>query len=89
VAENILNLLEGRSLEHFQYHDPGVMATIGRNQAVAWIGRWKFRGFLAWLMWLGVHIYQLIGFRNRLAVLVDWAWSYIFYERASRLIGPK
>lgn len=88
AAENILRLLEGKEPEAFTYRDPGVMATIGRNQAVAWIGRWKVRGYLAWLMWLVVHIYQLIGFRNRLAVLIDWAWSYIFYERAARLIGP-
>lgn len=89
AAKNILNLVEGKPLEHFTYHDLGTMATIGRNQAVAWIGRWKFHGYLAWLMWLAVHIYQLIGFRNRLAVLIDWAWSYLFYERAVRLIGPQ
>ena len=88
AARNILNLIENRPLENFEYHDPGTMATIGRNQAVAWLGRWKFTGFIAWVMWLVVHIYQLIGFRNRLAVLLDWAWSYIFYERAARIIGP-
>ncbi|HPO59647.1 MAG TPA: FAD-dependent oxidoreductase [Anaerolineaceae bacterium] len=88
VAGSIIRLIEGRPLEAFRYKDPGSMATIGRNQAVAHIGRWKLRGFIAWVMWLAVHIYQLIGFRNRLAVLIDWAWSYIFYERAVRLIGP-
>jgi NADH dehydrogenase len=88
AAKNILAVIEGKPLEYFQYHDPGIMATIGRNQAVAWIGPLKVRGFLAWLMWLGVHIYQLVGYRNRLAVLIDWAWSYLFYERAARLIGP-
>ena len=88
VAGSIIRLIEGRPLEAFRYKDPGSMATIGRNQAVAHIGRWKLRGFIAWVMWLAVHIYQLIGFRSRLAVLIDWAWSYIFYERAVRLIGP-
>lgn len=89
AAKNILALIAGRPLTSFRYRDPGIMATIGRNQAVAWIGPWKMRGYLAWLMWLGVHIVQLIGFRNRLAVLMDWAWSYLFYERAARLIGPE
>ena len=89
AARNIMRALDGRPLEAFEYRDPGVMATIGRNQAVAWIGPLKMRGYLAWLMWLGVHIIQLIGYRNRLAVLIDWAWSYLFYERAARLIGPE
>ena len=89
AGRNIMNHINGKALKNFVYHDPGVMATIGRNQAVALIGGLKFRGFFAWLMWLGVHIYQLIGFRNRLAVLLDWAWSYLFYERAARLIGPE
>lgn len=88
AADNILALIDGKPLACFKYRDPGIMATIGRNQAVAWIGPWKMHGFLAWLMWLGVHIFQLIGFRNRLAVLMDWAWSYLFYERAARLIDP-
>lgn len=88
AAKNILSRHQGKPLQTFVYHDPGVMATIGRSQAVALIGRWKFRGFLAWLLWLGVHIIQLIGFRNRLAVLLDWAWSYLFYERAARMVGP-
>jgi len=89
AAKNIVRLIEGKALEPFVYRDPGVMATIGRNQAVAQLGRLKFRGFIAWVMWIVVHIYQLIGFRNRLAVLVDWAWNYFFYERAVRLIGPR
>lgn len=88
AVRNILHLMRSEPLEVFRYHDPGVMATIGRNQAVAHIGRWKFHGFIAWVMWLAVHIFQLIGFRNRLAVLIDWGWSYLFYERAVRMIGP-
>jgi len=69
-------------------HDLGTMATIGRNQAVAWIGPFKLHGLLAWLTWLVVHISQLIGFRNRLLVLINWAWDYFFYDRAVRLILP-
>jgi NADH:ubiquinone reductase (H+-translocating) len=88
AVENILRVIEGKPALSFTYRDPGIMATIGRNQAVVHVGRWKVHGFLAWLMWLGVHIYQLIGFRNRLAVLLDWAWSYLFYEHAARIIGP-
>ncbi|MBE0698845.1 MAG: FAD-dependent oxidoreductase, partial [Anaerolineaceae bacterium] len=64
----------------------GLLATIGRNQAVAHFGRWKFHGLIAWLLWVVVHIYQLVGYRNRLAVLLDWAWSYVFYDHAVRLI---
>jgi len=86
AARNILRVLHGQAGLPFTYHDPGMMATIGRNQAVAQIGSLRLRGFLAWLAWLGVHILQLIGFRNRLLVLVDWAWQYISYDRAVRLI---
>jgi NADH:ubiquinone reductase (H+-translocating) len=88
AAKNILRLVEQKPLEEFKYRDPGMMATIGRNQAVVHVGGLKIRGFPAWVMWVVVHIYQLIGFRNRLAVLLDWAWSYLFYDRASRIIGP-
>jgi len=59
------------------------------NAAVARIGRRLFTGFLAWLIWLAVHIFFLIGFRSRIAVLIDWAWNYLFFERAVRLILPR
>lgn len=88
AAENIRRLIGGEPLKPFRYRDPGSLATIGRNQAVAWLGRFKFRGFFAWLVWLVVHIMQIIGFRNRLIVLINWAWDYFFYERAVRLIEP-
>jgi len=88
VAQNILRSCRGEPLKPFVYQDPGIMATIGRNQAVAFFKGIKFVGFPAWIMWLGVHILQLIGFRNRLVVLLDWFWSYLLYERAARLIGP-
>ena len=70
----------------FRYRDPGTLATIGRNAAVAHVWGLQFRGFLAWVMWLVVHIIQLIGFRNKLFVLLNWAWDYFVYERAARLI---
>ncbi len=70
----------------FRYKDPGVLATIGRSAAVAAIGPFRFRGFIAWLVWLFVHLMQLVGFRNKVVVLVDWAWQYLFYRPASALI---
>jgi NADH dehydrogenase len=64
------------------------MATIGRNAAVVRLGRRAFTGFLAWLLWLGVHLVRLIGFWNRLLALINWAWDYFFFERAVRLVLP-
>lgn len=88
AAENLKRSLANLPQRAFHYHDLGTMATIGRNQAVAWIGPFKLHGLLAWLTWLVVHISQLIGFRNRLLVLINWAWDYFFYDRAVRLILP-
>lgn len=70
----------------FKYWDRGTMATIGRSAAVAWIGKLKFSGLTAWLAWLFVHLIFLIGFRNRLAVLIQWAYSYFAYKRSARII---
>lgn len=70
----------------FKYWDKGTMATIGRSAAVAWMGKLKFSGWLAWLAWLFVHLIFLIGFRNRLAVLFQWAYSYFSYKRSARII---
>jgi NADH dehydrogenase len=86
AARNILHLLRAEKLEEFVFHDPGSLATVGRNRAVARIGHFRFSGFFAWLVWLVVHIYWLIGFRNRMLVLINWIWDYLFYERAVRLI---
>jgi NADH:ubiquinone reductase (H+-translocating) len=86
AAANIKHMLAGVELEKFVYKDPGSLATIGRSAAVARVGRFKFRGFVAWVVWLAVHLFWLIGFRNRLLVLINWAADYIFYERAVRLI---
>jgi len=87
VARNIGHTIRGEPLETFRYRDPGTLATIGRNAAVARLFGINWTGFPAWVMWLGVHIIQLIGFRNKLFVLLNWAWDYFFYERAVRLIS--
>jgi NADH dehydrogenase len=86
VARNIARALSGKPLETFRYRDQGTLATIGRNAAVAHVFGLKLSGFPAWVIWLVVHIIQLIGFRNKLFVLLNWAWDYFFYERAARLI---
>jgi hypothetical protein len=72
--------------EGFHYKDFGAMATIGKSRAVVEIGRLRFGGFLAWCAWLALHITVLIGFRNRVSVLLSWIYSYFFYGRGSRLI---
>jgi NADH dehydrogenase len=86
TAANIRHLLAGQPLETFQFKDPGSLATIGRNAAVAYIGGLAFKGFVAWVVWLAIHLVRIIGFRNKLAVLLNWAWDYFFYERGARLI---
>jgi len=86
VAANIARRLRGEPARAFQYRDPGSLATIGRHAAVAYIRGVAFKGFPAWVVWLTVHIIQLIGFRNKVFVLLNWAWDYFFYERAARLI---
>ncbi|WP_448591664.1 NAD(P)/FAD-dependent oxidoreductase [Thermoflexus hugenholtzii] len=88
AARNILRALKGRPPLPFRYRDPGTLVTIGRNAAVAHVFGRAFTGFAAWLLWLGVHLIRLIGMRNRLVVLSGWAWDYLFYERAVRLILP-
>ncbi|MDB4998552.1 MAG: ndh1 [Myxococcaceae bacterium] len=70
----------------FEYFDKGTMATIGRSRAIAWARGMKMSGFLAWLAWLTVHLWFLVGFRNRVAVMLSWAWSYFTYRRGARLI---
>lgn len=87
LAGAIRRRLEGEaSLPPFRYFDKGSMATIGRSSAVVAAGRLCLAGFLAWLAWLFIHILYLIGFRNRLLVLLEWAWSYLTFQRGARLI---
>jgi NADH dehydrogenase len=86
AALNILNSLRGKPNRTFRYNDVGMLATIGRNSAVAVLGRLHLSGYPAWLLWLLAHIYFLIGFRNRLVVLIDWAWAYWTFERNARIV---
>jgi len=86
VARNILAELKGRPRRPFRYRDYGQLATIGRNAAVAIIGRMKLSGFAAWFVWLVSHIYFLINFRNRIIVMIDWGWAYITYQRYARIV---
>jgi len=86
VARQIARSCEGAERQRFKYLDKGSMATIGRSRAVAQVGKLQLSGFLAWMAWLTVHIFYLIDFRNRLVVLLDWAWAYFAYRRGSRLI---
>ena len=86
AARNVRRLVDGAPLAPFVYKDPGTMATIGRSAAVCALGPVKLTGFPAGLMWLFVHLMQLVGFRNKVVVFVDWAWQYIFYRPASPLI---
>ena len=86
VATNIRRRLRGEPLRPFRYKDQGTLTTIGRSSAVAHVYGLQFSGFIAWVIWLVVHIIQLIGFRNKLLVLVNWAWNYFTYDRGVRLI---
>ena len=90
IARVIEARLEGRAAPAFTYRDVGSMATIGRKRAIAELGRLRLSGAPAWLLWSIAHIYFLIGFRNRLAVVLNWAWSYVTFHRGTRLItGPE
>jgi NADH:quinone reductase (non-electrogenic) len=89
AAEMILRDLRRRPREPFVYRDRGQMATIGRSRAIAAAGRLTLTGRAAWLAWLFVHVYQLVGFRNRVTVLWQWAWNYLFSRRESRLITER
>lgn len=86
TASNILAELKGKPREDFVYWDKGTMATIGRKKAIAQFAGMKFKGWIAWMMWLFLHVFFLIGFRNRLAVLFEWFWAYLTRERSARLI---
>jgi NADH dehydrogenase len=87
AARNILAALAGRPMLPFRYRDYGQLATIGRSKAVAVFGTLRIWGWLAWVTWLTAHIFFLIGFRNRLVVLIDWAWAYWTFERSARIVS--
>lgn len=88
AARNIIRQLSGGEPQPFLYRDRGSMITIGRNAAGVDIGNKTFTGFIAWILWLFIHLFNLIGFRNRVMVLINWAWDYLFFERAVRFIFP-
>jgi NADH dehydrogenase len=89
IAKLILDEIEGKERTPFSYFDKGKMATIGRGKAITEVGKFRLTGFTAWVTWLLVHIYYLAGFKNRLVVMSQWAWSYITFRRGSRLILEK
>lgn len=86
VAANILRRLTGRPPHPYRYRDKGIMATIGRHAGVAKMGKFALRGFMGWVAWLFVHLYFIIGFRNRFVILLQWAWNYILYDRPIRFV---
>lgn len=86
AAYNILKRIAFQPTKIFYYHDYGMLATIGRKAAVAKIGKIKFTGYIAWLFWFFVHVYFLIGFRNRIIVISEWAWSYFTFKRNARIL---
>lgn len=86
AARNVRRLIDRKPLEPFRYHDYGIMATIGRGSAVGDVFGFKISGFFAWLFWIFLHIFWLIGFRNRFVVMTEWAWAYVTFQRRVRLI---
>ncbi len=86
VAQQIIRSLSGKPRETFHYRDKGSLATIGRSRAVADFGKLHISGYFAWLSWLFIHLFFLIGFRNRIMVMMEWAWAYITYNYSARLI---
>ncbi len=87
AARNILRRIAGEEAQPFHYFDRGIMATVGRSRAVAYIfNRVQLSGYIAWLAWLGLHLVTLMGFRNRLNVFVNWLWNYLTYDRSARII---
>ncbi|RZA16302.1 MAG: NAD(P)/FAD-dependent oxidoreductase [Proteobacteria bacterium] len=89
AAKNILATIEGKARSDFHYFDKGQMATIGKRKAVVEMKQLKITGFIAWLAWLFVHLLFLVGFKNKLSVLFEWIWSYLFSKRGARLITQK
>ena len=86
LAKLLLAREAGKIAPPFRYRDYGILATIGRSRAVVQMGRFKLTGFLAWVLWSVAHIYFLIGFRNRFVVALNWLWSYVTFQRGTRLI---
>jgi NADH dehydrogenase len=88
-SKNILREINGKQRDEFFYKDKGKMATIGRSKAIVEVGKLKFSGFFAWLVWLVIHIYYLSGFKNKFFVFLNWTWSYLSFKKGARLILSK
>ncbi|MBN2868371.1 MAG: NAD(P)/FAD-dependent oxidoreductase [Flavobacteriaceae bacterium] len=86
LGENLLRLIENKPLKPFKYRDKGSMATVGRNKAVVDLPKFKFQGVFAWFVWMFVHLFFLIGFRNRVVVFINWVYNYVRFDREARLI---
>jgi NADH dehydrogenase len=86
LAKNLRNIVIRNTLQPFQYKDKGSMATVGRNLATAEIGRMRLKGFIAWVVWMLIHLISIIGIKNRLLILVNWVWQYLTYDQSLRLI---
>jgi len=85
VARAIHSLMLDREPSPFVYHDPGIMAVVGRGSAVAQIGPLRLKGLVGWIAWVALHIYLINTFRSRIATLINWAWAYVFREPAARI----
>ncbi|WP_445735721.1 NAD(P)/FAD-dependent oxidoreductase [Mariniflexile sp.] len=86
LGENMVRLIEGKPMRPFVYKDKGAMATVGRNKAVVDLPKFRFQGVFAWYVWMFVHLFFLIGFRNRMVVFVNWVYNYVRFDREARLI---
>jgi len=86
LSKNIVSALAGKDMKPFVYNDKGTMATIGRNRAVVDLPNYSFGGFFAWITWMLVHVALLVGFRNKIAALIDWFLNYFTYDSPMRLI---
>ncbi|WP_430965623.1 NAD(P)/FAD-dependent oxidoreductase [Spongiimicrobium sp. 2-473A-2-J] len=86
LARNFRHLMQGRPMIPFKYFDKGTMATVGRNKAVVDLKKFRFGGFVAWFIWMFIHLWFLVGFRNRVIVFFNWVYNYINYDKAARLI---
>jgi len=86
LAHNLDSIKQGKTLKPFHYKDPGSLATVGKNKAVADLPFIKFQGFLAWIVWMLVHLMSIVGVKNRLMIFINWAWNYVTYDQSLRLI---
>lgn len=86
LAKNLFRLIRGEAMQPFEYKDLGSMATVGRNLAVVDLPFWKFQGFFAWLTWMFVHLFSIVGVKNRILIFINWVWNYVTYDQSLRLI---